>query len=275
MKAKLLTSALVAVGALLGSAAHAQFVLNYDAPGFYGANYVGLGAAPDNAANTYWNALPGSGGTTGSPFSDLLSDGATSTSITLTLSSYNTYNNGSGSPNTPVTGLLAPFIIAAGTSTGTLNNIPNGTYDLYLYGANWPDADRAASFTVNGSTQSTLGINWNVANHTYNESTFVQGGSFNNAGAGGAVGPNAVAGANYVEFANLTVSSGSLMFSWTANPIDRPGGLSNQDYSGINGEGDFNGLQLVQVVPEPSTVALGGLGLLGFLGSRKRRQRGN
>lgn len=267
---KLVISGLAVVGAMLCAATQAQIVLNYDAAGSYGSPYSGQGAYSD-PGNNYWNTIPASGGTSSG---SLLSDGSTATSITLSLSSYQTYNNGGdGGLNPAIGGLMAPFILENnGTPvTGTFNNVPDGTYDLLLYGANYPDQDRASSFTVNGVTQSTLGINYNQLNHTSTLDSFVQGGSFDNATLVGGVGtlPSDAAAANYVEFANVTVTGGTLSFSFAANPFNRSG---LDDFSGNNGEGDFNGVQLVQVVPEPSMMAMTGLGICGFMVVMKRRR---
>ena len=274
MKVNFYTPGLAFLGIMLSSAVQAQMVLNYEVPGSYGATpYSGQGAYSD-PGNNYWNTIPGSGGTSGGGFGDLLSDGATATSITLTMSSYQTYNNGGdGGTDPAIGGLMAPFILENnGTPvTGTLNNVADGDYDLFLYGGNYPDQDRATSFTVDGVTQSTLGINYNQANHTSALDSFVQGGAFDNANAStGSLGANAAA-ANYVEFANLEVTDGSLTFSFAANPFLRASGLG--DFSGQNGEGDFNGLQLVQVVPEPSTMTLAGMGLCVAFGLMKRARR--
>lgn len=267
---QLVTSGLAVACAMLCDTTQAQSALNFDVPGSYGTPYSGQGAYSD-PGNNYWNTIPGSGGTSSG---NLLSDGLTSTLITLSLSSYQTYNNGGdGGVDPAIGGLMAPFILENnGTPvTGTFNNVPNGTYDLYLYGGNYPDQDRGTSFTVNGVTQSTLGINYNQLNHTSALNSFVQGGSFNNATVVGGVGtlPANAAAANYVEFADLTVSGGSITFSFAANPFNRSG---LDDFSGNNGEGDFNGVELVQVVPEPSTMAMTALGLCGFLAVMKRRR---
>ena len=258
---------------MLPAAVQAQMVLNYEVPGSYGAPaYSGQGAYSD-PGNNFWNPVPGSSGTSGGGFGDLLADGATVTSITLTMASYQTYNNGGdGGTDPAIGGLMAPFILENnGTPvTGTFNNVPNGVYDLFLYGGNYPDQDRATSFTVNGVTQSTLGINYNQLNHTSALNAFTQGGAFDNANpTTGSLGPNA-APANYVEFANLDVTAGSLVFSFAANPFLRSG---LDDFSGQNHEGDFNGVQLVQVVPEPSTASLVGIGLCAVFGLMKRTRR--
>jgi hypothetical protein len=261
MKLKLSTPSIVAVNAVLCSVAQAQFAVNYEVPGSYGATqYSGQGAYSD-PGNNYWNTIPGSGGTTGGGFGDLLSDGATSTSITLSLSSYQTYNNGEqGAQGTPG-GLLAPFILENnGTPvTGTFNNVAAGTYDLYLYGYNYPDGDRGTTFTASvGGTSygslSTVGLNVDAAGGTTTETAFTSG-------------------VDYVEFTGLDLTqAGAIDFTFAANTsIDRTAGLG--DYSGSNGEGDFNGAQLVQVVPEPSTMTLAGLGgFCGFLIAMRRRR---
>jgi hypothetical protein len=255
MRKKLITSAAVSLAAvsiiLCSEAVHAQEVVNYEAPGSYGATaYSGQGAASD-PGNNFWNVIPASGGTTAFDEDSI----GNSTSVTLSLSSYQTYNNGAqGAQGTPG-GLLAPFILENnGTPvTGTFNNVAAGTYDLYLYGYNYPDGDRGTTFTASiGATSygtlSTIGLNANAVGGTTAENAFT-------------------AGADYVEFTGLTLASiGQIQFTFAANAaINRPNGLG--DYSGVNGEGDFNGVQLVSVVPEPSAyafIALGSVFLLGF-----------
>jgi|GEM_PF-2066789 len=275
MKTKLLTSTLVVAGAMLCGVAQAQ-VINFDSPGAFGANYSGQGAYSD-PGNNFWNAVPGAGATSPLGFDSSGGFATAIANVQLTMGGNvnEGYNNGGDATDTTVGGLMAPWVLIGGnnTVTATLSSVPVGTYDLFLYGLNYPDQDRGVSFTVNGITQSTLGINWDVSNHTSTQDSFVQGGAFNNAGVGGAIGGSAVAGANYVEFTGLTPDvNGDIALTFTANAFNRPTGLANQDFSGINGEGDFNGLQLVTVVPEPSTMALAGLGLCGLIATMKRRR---
>jgi PEP-CTERM motif len=127
----------------------------------------------------------------------------------------------------------------------TLANVPAGTYDLFLYGANF-DGTRGASFSVSSGTF--LG----GISTTINPNAAPTGSALN----------AVILGQTYVEAINVTPdSNGDITGTW--------GAVSNPN-SGLSGEGDFNGLQLVPV-PEPSTFALFGLGLAGLLAWRRRK----
>ena len=228
----------------------AQQVVNFEVPGSYGATvYSGQGAYSD-PGNNFWNTIPGSGVT--SAFDETSAGSATA--VTLSLSSYQTYNNGSqGAQGTPG-GLLAPFILENnGTPvTGTFNNVAAGTYNLFLYGYNYPDGDRGTTFTASaGGTSygslSTVGLNVDSVGGTTLETAFTSG-------------------VDYVEFTGIDLASaGQIDFTFAANSgINRAAGLG--DYSGQNGEGDFNGVQLVQTVPEPGADALLSFGFAFLVG---------
>jgi hypothetical protein len=101
----------------------------------------------------------------------------------------------------------------------TLSNVPPGTYNLFLYGANF-DGTRGASFIVSSGTPS------NGVFATMNPN------------AAGGSGPltNFVFGTNYVVYNNVSPAVDStITVTW--------GAVSNIN-SGQFGEGDFNGLQL-------------------------------
>ncbi|HVU27573.1 MAG TPA: glycoside hydrolase N-terminal domain-containing protein [Verrucomicrobiae bacterium] len=199
---------------------HAQ-VINFDAPGGLGAaNYSGQGALSDSG-NNYWNPVVKGGTTTGG----LLSDGVTASSITLTDNSPNSYGQQSaqGTPG----GLEAPFLDENNGSTvsNTLNNVPAGTYDLYLYGKNdnSSDADRGTSFTV--SAGGTFYGTKSTANSV--TTTFTEGN-------------------DYVVFSNLVVGTdGKIAFTYAANP-------AANSHHNPQTEGDFNGLQLVGIDIPPT-----------------------
>jgi len=126
----------------------------------------------------------------------------------------------------------------------TLNNVAAGTYDLFLYGANY-DYNRGAAFTITEGGGTAVGGFTSTLNGLYGGT---QHGGF-------------VLGDNYVEFTGVTVGAdGTISGTW--GTVNNPVGLS--------GEGDFNGLQLV-AVPEPSTLAFLGLGLAGLLAVRRRK----
>jgi hypothetical protein len=113
----------------------------------------------------------------------------------------------------------------AGTSANplgsiVLSNVPPGTYNLFLYGAN-SDATRGAAFVVDSGTPT------NGIYQTINQ--YAAGGS----------GPdtNFNLGENYTVYNNVTPNAdSSIHITW--------GAVSNYN-SGLTGEGDFNGLQLV------------------------------
>ncbi len=188
-------------------------VVNFDVPGGAGAvNYSGQGAYPD-PGNNYWNPILG-GGTTGA--ANRLSDGVTHTPITLTSQLGGTYGT-QGSQGAPA-GLQQPYEYNnVGLQTDTLNNVPAGTYNLYLYGIN-NTGTRGTLFTVSTPVMSP------VSQGTVNTPASLT---------------HFALGADYVVFSNVVVgAAGAITFTWIGNP--------NVTLSG-NNEGDLNALQLVFV----------------------------
>jgi hypothetical protein len=195
----------------LGNKARAQ-VINFDVPGGAGAaNYYGQGAYSD-PGNNYWNPVAG-GSTTGAAY---LSDGVTLSSITLTSELGGTYGT-QGTQGTPA-GLQQPYEYNDATlQADTLNEVPAGTYDLYLYGIN-NTGTRGTTFIVSTSVVSPYSLS--TSNTPASLTNFMPG-------------------ADCVVFSNIVVGTdGTIMFMWVGNP--------NVILSG-NNEGDFNGLQLVFV----------------------------
>ena len=231
-KADLLAAAAAGFAAacvmLCGNAVQAQ-AINFDVPGGASGftNYSGQGAYSD-PGNNVWNAVVNNGTTP----TGLYSNGASSP-ITLTSSSDSLYTSGGqGAQGTP-SGLQSPFFDSKpGPKTCTLNNVPNGTYNLYLYGINGDsvtDCNRGTTFSVEGNSLST--VNTNAA---YN--SFIQGN-------------------DYVVFTNVAVSGGSLSFTYQANTA----------VSG-NTIGNFNGLQLAPAQTINFDVPGGASGFVNYSG---------
>ncbi len=199
-------------GIFCGRLLQAQ-VINFDVPGGAGAaNYSGQGAYPD-PGNNYWNPIVG-GGTTGA--TNRLSDGTTHSPITLTSQLGGTYGT-QGAQGTPAA-LQQPYQYNSGVlRSDTLNNVPAGTYNLYLYGIN-NTGTRGTIFTV--STPVMAPVSQGTVNTPASLTAFAQG-------------------ADYVIFSNVVVGTvGTITFTWLGNP--------NVILAG-NNEGDLNAFQLVFV----------------------------
>ena len=199
---------------LFGHTVQSQ-VINFDVPGGAGSgavNYSGQGAITD-AGNTYWNPFVFEGTTVAGYYSD----GRTPSPITLSDNSLGiSFALSGGAQGTP--GALEwPYAYGNNyaTVTNKLNNVPAGTYDLYLFGktADTPGYHSGgALFTVyaagtNYGTQSTT--------NTYDSSY-----TLNN---------------DYVVYSNVVVDADGVISFTYQGPLWRPD------------EGDFNGLQLVPI----------------------------
>jgi len=226
---------------------------------FYGPGLPNFPNHPGNPGNPY--AWSQAGTASGANLFNPLNSGAsnvgnasssgTFSPVTLTLgfSGENGLGNVSSTPANGTPGfLLGEAALVSGSTLGTftLGHVAPGTYDLFLYGANY-DYTRGAAFNITEGGGTAVGGFTSTLNGAF----------------GGTKGGPFVLGDNYVEFANITVGNdGTISGTW--------GDPGNNPLSGLSGEGDFNGLQLV-TVPEPSTIALIGLGIGGLLCLRRRK----
>lgn len=169
--------------------------------------------------------------------------------LTLSFSGENGLGNVSSTPANGTPGfLLGEAALVSGTTLGTftLGHVAAGSYDLFLYAANY-DYTRGAAFNITEGGGTAVGGFTSALNGAH----------------GGTKGGPFILGDNYVEYANITVGAdGTISGTWGdpgVNPV-----------SSLSGEGDFNGLQLV-ALPEPSAFALIGLGISGLLCVRRRK----
>jgi hypothetical protein len=227
--------------------------------------YQGLAAAPDPAGGSaQWNRVTGSGTTTITA-SNLTDSDGDSTGIGIELRINGSYlelagqQEMGGIPRT-YEDLMSDYVfLSSPTNTQVVSKSgrifgldPSKLYDVYLY-AQGDDFNvdfspgQNALFTINGLSKQT---SWDG----------VEGGN-------GLL----VEGIEYVRYSVAASALGEIAFTY-ANVVSGPGGNVVTDLDGINSRfAGINGIQIVDValVPEPSVVLLGGVGLLGLL--RRRR----
>jgi len=193
--------------------------INFDVLGGEGgANYAGQGAYSD-PGNNYWNDIVPSGTT----LAGTNSDGVTLNTITFTEAQTGSYQGGTYTTEGTPQALEYYYadVTSSATNTCTLNNVPAGTYNLYLYGINGGTgsarSDRGTTFTV--SSDKTSATSQSTVNTSSGFTSFIQGNS-------------------YVLFTNILVGTGStITFTYSHNPN------ATNTYNPQT-EGDFNGLQL-------------------------------
>jgi len=183
------------------------------------------GAAVTGSSGDVWNGFDSSQNTLSlAPLKD--STGAT-TSVTLSYSGVNQYNDNGGSNTSPFIGtsfenLMQEFLLVFGgnSATFTLANLPASTeFNLYLYSAsNGAGNDRVGNFKLDAA---------------------------NGGGASSVTFDNTVSvftpGTNYTLLNGTTDALGTVKFSL--------------DQTASSSEGDLNGFQIV-TVPEPSSYAM-------------------
>ncbi|AOS43129.1 hypothetical protein Verru16b_00170 [Lacunisphaera limnophila] len=219
---------------LLGVRAAAQQVVNIDVKISFVPVYVGQGAYAD-PGHDYWNAVTSGVGATAL----LASDGVTTTTLSFAMDDPEYANIGFGGDQEFAGNLLADYFYMDGaTPTAfTLGGLtPGHAYDIYLYsqaGSSY-STDRAATFTLDGSTQGLTAFT--IA--AYEEGT------------------------NYVRFsvtATGTSLGGSFIGSLGFNEAEL-NGLQIVDHG-------------VAAIPEPSTyAALAGLAALALVARRRPRR---
>ena len=250
-------------------------VVNVDFNSTTSATYVGQAAAPDLAggATATWNPLTsivGSGSSTGTALKD--STNAT-TGIGFSISGLSLTAPTSSSATTEAErsggylSLMRDGInvesassTAVATATGSFTGLVVGaTYDIYLYGQ---------GVTMNA----TVGTTGFRGQNSYFEVNGIgkQTGWDGIAGGDGVL----VEGIEYVKFTAVAIG-GVINFDFENVVPGAGGNVATDDAPGTAGGGGgrrgvLNAIQLVEVVPEPSTALLGALGVLGCLVRRRR-----
>jgi hypothetical protein len=248
-KTAALFSAAVA-GLAFASPAHA--VIQYIGVNFTGGSFGGAPTAmlPTDESGvipqTNWNNVDGQVGTNVA----LKDASGSNTPVTLSFAGAGTWgvNIGAGDANHR---LMNGYVDGTdnGTNTYTFNNVPAGNYNLIVYAL--PDGldGRDQSAVVNGNVANAIWIS-SDAGSNFDVNGFVRAtGTFQD-------GPGATG--NYYEFDNISPIGGTITLAATSRNF--------RNFS--------NGMQLViaDPVPEPATLGFVGLGAVGLLARRRRRQ---
>ena len=239
--------------------------------------YVGQAAAADplGGATATWNPLVFVAGANSS--GALVDSTNSATGIQLSMSGVTGSLSISGSEGEISGGyqsLMRDYVYvdsAASTSIATASGtftglVVGGTYDIYFYG----QGQYMSTSTLNGSPGGYRGQN----------SYFEIGGTGQQTGWDGVVGGNSALAVN-VEFVKFTVvaANGGILGGVINFDLENvvPGGSGNvvtdsaPSNTGLGARrGALNAIQLVQVVPEPSTALLGALGVISLLARRRR-----
>ncbi|HEY5913859.1 MAG TPA: LamG-like jellyroll fold domain-containing protein [Verrucomicrobiae bacterium] len=174
--------------ALAAFTAQAQFTANFQWNSSEGGAvdiYTGAGVS-GFGAGAFWNTVPGPNSWrpgTYSSTNSLADDGVTDTGISWTLVTGGSWSYPSGG-----IALLNSYANSYGSQTFTFNAVPDGTYNLVLFGLPGAHSAAGTTFTVDGASQAI------VEPKNVNTSFLLN--------------------TNYVVFSNLVVTGGSLSGTW-------------------------------------------------------------
>lgn len=262
--------------------------------GTAGDTYLGLGAAPDLAANTLWNSVrrTGSSGAfavssaaglnSNSPGGGPIRDSSgLETTVDILLSTTGSvsgtttigHQRSIGQQELGAAGvyedLMSDYLRVdapgedannIGTVHGTISGLaPNGLYELYFYG-------QGSNYT--GVPEETAG--WNSL---FGITDAFGGSLIGTARQTSWTAPDGTLteGIEFVKFTAMASATGEIFFLWQ-NVVAGPGGNVAVDLApdvggGSSDFGAFNGLQ-IRSVPEPSILLMAALGALGLLRRR-------
>jgi len=228
------------LASVVGASAPSGLVVNFAVtPGGTASEvYSGQGAYSD-PGNNYWNAVPsGSGSSTGNAYNSASNLTFVSATFDFGFNNGATADTTNGTPSYLLSYEDAVNSSSYGIGTATapegeivISDVPQGTYQLYLYGANY-DGDRGSLFTVaaaNGG-EPDQGLDATTNSSVIGANAIVDGVC------------TFAEGDNYVLFTNVTADVyGNITVTYTP--------IANQ-LTGSSGEAPFNGVQVVgKVIP--------------------------
>ena len=211
-------------------------------------NLLGSTDSAGVVPQTNWTNASGAAGT----LNDLIDDSGVATTADVTWVSALTWSWERSERDVPANGdgtMFNGYLDTTGndgSTTVTITQIPYAVYDLYVYidGENFNA--RPARFNVSPAGSPDTGTSIFVNDTANWNGTFVE------ATATALPGTD---GANYVLFSDLSMSD-IVVFA------------EAETFRAV-----VNGVQIVSVIPEPSTLVLAGLGFIALIGIARRRRR--
>ena len=256
-------------------------VVNIDLATDTSGGYTGFGAAETVSGHTTWNVAAYAGSSGSVALNDMVDSTGAPTLIDFSLTGLDGLD-GEGAQNPSgemersggYSGLMRDYVRVDGvsggvvaTASGTISGlVVGGSYDLYFYGQGELFSSGASLlrgqntlFTVNGVSKQT---SWDGAGVSPNsgDGFLVEGIEYVKFTA------VAIGGVINFSFSNVvaTGSTPNVATDLAPNQNTAPGDNTGSRY------GALNGIQIVSVVPEPSSALLGMLGLAGLLARRRR-----
>lgn len=239
------------------------------------ATYVGLGAAPDLPGNTVWNGLHRPVSNSGITASSLLSSAGLVTSVSIDIPPAISHGNTAsdqelgGVPLSLVDLMSDSIAIDSGfagtlvSKSGTIAGLMAGTaYEIYFYSQGDDNNANDPNDGQNGLFAITNGLGGPVL------------GTAKQTGWDGVAGGNGVLTED-LEYVKLTATAnalGEIFFKWE-NVVPGVNVTTDKVPNGTGNGSRFsslNAIQIVQVVPEPSSALLSLFGAAALLGRRRR-----
>ena len=250
-KTKLITAFAAATAAFALSANAASIGVNVGASGFDIPSTTSAGVE----AQTNWNNFTG-GNVAATAVND---SGGTLLATTVQVQTSWSYTTGAGTSDGDHSLMHTALDNGGGEMGFVVTNIPYALYDVIIYHEGQSDAGRGGDFFVRDTDGgNTIIATQNSYDVTAFSGTFVDGSTVGTPPGSGLDGAGDPVESNYVRFNGLSLANIGVR------------SLGNNPPGIVTPRAAIAGMQIIEVVPEPSTTALLGLGGLALILRRRK-----